>query len=106
MPNIHIDARPFSPTFHLLYADKDYPHRDELDVWMGMDPTWYAIGESVIVNAETQQAEVCYRVFIYFPYRWYDAGFVDRIMGITDGLRISEHYDLEGTSGTYCEALP
>jgi hypothetical protein len=105
MPNIHIDARPGSPTFDLLYAHPDYEFRDELDVWMGMDPIWYALGQSVIVNMDTQQAELCYQVFIYFPYRWYDAGFVDRIMGLTDGLRISEHYDLEGTSGSRCEAF-
>ena len=105
MPNIHIDARPFSPTFDLLYAHPDYEFRDELDVWMGMDPIWYAVGQSVIVNTETQGAEVCYQVFIYFPYRWYNAGFVDGIMGFTDGIRISEHYDLEGTSGSRCEAF-
>jgi hypothetical protein len=26
-------------------------------------------------------------------------------MGFTDGLRISEHYELEGTSGSRCEAF-
>jgi len=42
---------------------------------------------------------------IYFPYRWYNAGFVDRIMGFMDGIGVSEHYDLEGTSGSRCEAF-
>jgi len=105
MPNIHIDTTPFSSTFHLLYMDANYPHRDELDVWMAMDPIWYAIGESVIANTEDGQAEVCYQVFIYFPYHWFDATFVDDVIGFTDVSGISEHYDIEGTSGIRCEGF-
>ena len=105
MPNIHIDTTPFSPTFHLLYMDADYPYRDELDVWMAMEPIWYAIGESVIANTAHGQAEVCYQVFIYFPYHWFDAAFVDRVIGLSDALGISEHYDIEGTSGIRCEGF-
>ena len=108
MPNLHdigAISTPFSPTFHLLYRDADYPHRDELDVWMAMEPIWFAIGESVIANTESDQAEVCYQVFIYFPYHWYDAGFVDDVIGLTDAWGISEHYDIEGTSGIRCEGF-
>ena len=105
MPNIHIDTTPFSPTFHLLYMDADYPYRDELDVWMAMEPIWYAIGESVIANTESGQAETCYQVFIYFPYHWFDAAFVDRVIGLSDALGISEHYDINGTSGIRCEGF-
>ena len=105
MPNVDIDTTPFSSTFHLLYMDADYPHRAELDVWMAMDPIWYALGESVVVNTHSQQAEMCYQVFIYFPYHWYQAGFVDNVIGLTDGLGISEHYDIEGTSGIRCEGF-
>lgn len=105
MPNVDIDTAPFSSTFHLLYSDADYPHRAELDVWMAMDPIWYAIGESVVVNTTSQQAEICYQVFIYFPYHWFRAGFVDNVIGLTDGLGISEHYDIEGTSGVRCEGF-
>lgn len=105
MPNIHIDTTPFSPTFHLLYEDANYPYRDELDVWMAMDPVWYAIGQSLIVNTVSTQAEVCYQVFIYFPYHWPKAGLVDNIIGLIDGLGISEHYTIEGTSGIRCEGF-
>jgi len=108
MPNLHNIgdiSTPFSSTFHLLYRDANYPHRDELDVWMAMEPIWFAVGESVIANTETGEAEVCYQVFIYFPYRWFDAAFVDRVIGLTDAWGISENYIIEGTSGIRCEAF-
>jgi hypothetical protein len=72
---------------------------------MAMEPIWYAIGESVIANTEYGQAEICYQVFIYFPYHWFDAAFVDRVIGLTDALGISEHYDIKGTSGIRCEGF-
>ncbi|MEM6281354.1 MAG: hypothetical protein AAF787_04100 [Chloroflexota bacterium] len=108
MPNLHdigAISTPFSSTFHLLYREGDYAHRDELDVWMAMEPIWFSTGESVIANTETGQAEVCYRVFIYFPYRWYDAGFVDDVIGHTDAWGISENYVIQGTSGVRCEGF-
>ncbi len=105
MPNIQLITDPFSPTFQLLYMDAKYPHRDELDVWMAMDPIWYALGESVIANIETGQTEICYQVFIYFPYHWSDAAFVDSVIGLSDALGISEHYDIKGTSGIRCEGF-
>ncbi|MEL6149621.1 MAG: hypothetical protein AAFU54_11335 [Chloroflexota bacterium] len=108
MPNLHdigAISTPFSSTFHLLYREGDYAHRDELDVWMAMEPIWFSTGESVIANTETGQAEVCYRVFIYFPYRWFDAAFVDHVIGLTDAWGISENYVIEGTSGVRCEGF-
>lgn len=108
MPNLYnigTISTPFSSTFHLLYRDADYVHRDELDVWMAMEPIWFSVGESVIANTESERAEVCYRVFIYFPYRWFDAAFVDHVIGLTDAWGISENYVIRGTSGIRCEGF-
>jgi len=69
-PHVDNDLSPFGSGFRYLYGGKDYPYRAELDWYLAMSPFYYAIDEHAILNTTTQLAEVCYRVYIYFPYRW------------------------------------
>jgi|GEM_PF-6448154 len=94
-----------SEGFYRLYAEPNYADRDEFDIYLAMNPIYYSLGQSVTVDSDTQHAEVCYRVFLYFPYVWYyhNTGFVDFVMATLDATGFTESYNIYGASEVYCK---
>ncbi len=87
--------------FELLNIGEGDPHLNELDWFLSMNSFHFSLGISAVIDEETNDGVVCFRVEIEDYYAWYSnegTGASDNQMGILDGTGYGQHYPISGVT--------